>query len=79
MSSLPRTHQIHTWELKSEGWRKRVAFRDYLSTHRDAFDQCVALKQELVARLGNDRIAYSNAKDDFVKRILQLAEDKGTS
>ncbi len=75
-SGLPRTHQIHMWEMKSDGWRRHVMFRDYLEANRDAFDQYVALKQDLSVRHGNDRVAYANAKDEFVKRILAMSQER---
>jgi GrpB-like predicted nucleotidyltransferase (UPF0157 family) len=68
----PRTHQIHMYYNKGNRFLKEhLAFRDYLRTNdidRIRYEQ---LKIKLATIYCNDRIAYAEAKSDFVKEILQ--------
>ena len=66
-----RTHHIHVAERPSVMW-SRLAFRDYLRENPHERDNYAALKKRLVIKHGSDREAYTDAKDAFVARIMQL-------
>jgi GrpB-like predicted nucleotidyltransferase (UPF0157 family) len=67
----PRTHQIHMFHKGNHYIRKHLAFRDYLRINEDDRKRYEQLKVRLANTHSNDRIAYSDAKTDFVKEILQ--------
>jgi GrpB-like predicted nucleotidyltransferase (UPF0157 family) len=68
-----RTHHLHLVPLGSPLWTERLAFRDYLRTHRDVAKEYAALKYRLADAHRYDREAYTNAKTPFVQRITRLA------
>ena len=52
---------------------KMVGFRDYLRMHAEAALEYARLKQELASRYRNDRVAYTDSKEDFINRIVGAA------
>jgi GrpB-like predicted nucleotidyltransferase (UPF0157 family) len=70
-----RTHYLSLTESTSKFYREKLLFRDYVSSHRDAFDEYRRLKEELALRYPNDRESYTAGKRDFVERILGLASN----
>lgn len=68
-----RTHHIHMVLKGSNQWINQVHFRDHLREHPDARQQYEKLKRELAEQYHNDRIAYTDAKQDFVFAILRQA------
>jgi DNA-3-methyladenine glycosylase I len=71
----PRTHHVHVTSAGSPRERTQLLFVDYLRAHDERRDAYAALKAELVARVGDDRLAYTAAKTDFVEATLKLAEE----
>lgn len=67
-----RTHHIHMLEPGSPEW-ERLLFRDYLIAHREVAAEYQALKYRIASEHPDDRIAYANAKTEFVTRITALA------
>ncbi|SRR5712691_11076806 len=67
------SHHLYVCSLDSKEFRRHIAFRDYLRKHPNKARQYSELKRSLAARHGNDRGAYTEAKTDFVNRILRLA------
>jgi GrpB-like predicted nucleotidyltransferase (UPF0157 family) len=57
---------------------RHIAFRDYLRTHPDDVAAYARLKRQLAAEHSTDRDAYTRAKSEFVKFILQRANCGGT-
>lgn len=55
------------------GDNDEIYFRDYLISHSDLAKEYETLKLTLIAQYGKDRDAYTAAKTDFVKRIIELA------
>lgn len=47
--------------------------RDYLNTHEKEAQEYSALKECLAKKYPEDRIAYTNGKNEFIERILQMA------
>jgi GrpB-like predicted nucleotidyltransferase (UPF0157 family) len=69
-----RTHHIHMVESDFEHWN-RLLFRDYLIEHPRAAKEYEALKLRLAGDYANDRVAYTNAKTDYVARVTQVAKE----
>ena len=69
-SALRRTHHIHMVEPGSPFW-ERLRFRDYLRTHAGDRDAYAALKRDLAVRFADDREAYTDAKTEFIKAIME--------
>lgn len=67
-----RTHHIHMVEAQFAHW-ERLLFRDYLIEYPDIAEQYGELKKKLSMKYGDDRIAYTKAKTEFVKRIMKKA------
>jgi GrpB-like predicted nucleotidyltransferase (UPF0157 family) len=70
-----RTHHLSLAESRSKFYTEKVLFRDYLSSHRQAFDEYVELKQELAQRHPKDRNSYTEGKRGFVEQIIRLAKE----
>jgi len=72
------THHLHMVEPDTEFYKVQLAFRDYLRSHPDARDRYAALKYKLAEQYRNDRMAYTDAKTEFIKGILSKCDLKGT-
>ena len=70
---MPRTHQVHLVELKSEFWARHFLFRDYLRNHPEASRAYEKLKRDLAAEFKHDRNGYTDAKTAFIKSVEALA------
>jgi GrpB-like predicted nucleotidyltransferase (UPF0157 family) len=68
-----RTHHIHMIEAHFDLW-DRLLFRDYLIEHPDVAREYGDLKMRLSREHPNDRVAYTRAKSDFVKRVTETAK-----
>jgi GrpB-like predicted nucleotidyltransferase (UPF0157 family) len=66
-------HHLYVCALDSEELRRHRLFRDYLLTHPDEARAYGALKKAAALRLGEDRVAYTEAKTRFVEAVLQRA------
>jgi GrpB-like predicted nucleotidyltransferase (UPF0157 family)/RimJ/RimL family protein N-acetyltransferase len=70
-----RTHHVHIVEPTSKHWFGKIAFRDYLIDHPDVAKEYEKLKIELAQQHTFDREEYTNAKADFVDKVLRLAKE----
>jgi GrpB-like predicted nucleotidyltransferase (UPF0157 family) len=68
-----RTHHIHMVESHFEHW-DRLFFRDYLIGHPGVAREYEDLKTKLAAANPSDRIAYTQAKGEFIARITETAK-----
>ena len=73
-----RTHHLSLTEARSEFYTEKVLFRDYLGSHREAFDGYLELKQKLAQRYPTDRCSYTEGKRRFVERVIRLAKGEST-
>lgn len=67
-----RTHHLHMVESWFEHW-DRLLFRDYLIEHPDIAREYGSLKTKLSGMHHNDRIAYTQAKGEFISRVTAEA------
>jgi GrpB-like predicted nucleotidyltransferase (UPF0157 family) len=68
-----RTHHIHMVESDFEHWN-RLLFRDYLIEHPSVAMEYGNLKKRLSGTHRNDRVAYTQGKNDFVGRVTESAK-----
>lgn len=67
------SHHVYVVVEGNDSHRAHVAFRDYLRAHDDVAAEYGALKRGLAAKHGDDRLGYTEAKTEFVTRVLGLA------
>lgn len=68
-----RTHHIHMVEAEFEHW-DRLLFRDYLIEHPHIAKEYSELKEKLSKVYTKDRVAYSEAKTDFITFCTERAK-----
>jgi GrpB-like predicted nucleotidyltransferase (UPF0157 family) len=68
-----RTHHIHMVEAHFEHW-DRLLFRDYLREHPAVAREYAELKMRLSGEHHHDRVAYTHAKGEFIRRVTELAK-----
>jgi GrpB-like predicted nucleotidyltransferase (UPF0157 family) len=68
-----RTHHLHLLEPSHPEWEARLAFRDHLRASPEAAAEYARLKRELAQRHRDDREAYTEAKCDFVRSVVERA------
>ncbi|MDP9373984.1 MAG: GrpB family protein [Chloroflexota bacterium] len=66
-------HHLYVCTPDSAEYRRHVLFRDYLRAHPGEARAYGELKRAAARRFGDDRDAYTKAKDAFVAAILQRA------
>jgi GrpB-like predicted nucleotidyltransferase (UPF0157 family)/GNAT superfamily N-acetyltransferase len=67
-----RTHHLHMVEAHFEHW-ERLLFRDYLIEHPDTARRYGQLKETLSKRHEHDRVAYTEAKSEFIRAVTDEA------
>ena len=70
-----RTHHLHLVPTGSPRFRAELAFRDHLRGHPDVAERYAVLKRRLATRFEHDREAYTRSKEDFIRDVLDRAED----
>lgn len=65
-----RTHHLHLVPYKSDLWQERVKFRDALIADEKLTLEYSKLKQNLALKHKHDREQYTEAKTDFIRRVL---------
>ncbi|MBV8802057.1 MAG: GNAT family N-acetyltransferase [Gammaproteobacteria bacterium] len=69
-----RTHHVHIVEPTSKHWSGKINFRDYLIAHPEMAKEYQQLKIKLAEQHTYDREEYTNAKGEFVNKILSLVQ-----
>jgi len=69
------THYIHVVIWGQEHWNNYINMRDYLNANNEKALEYSALKNNLAKKYSNDRVAYTNGKNDLIKKILQNAAE----
>ena len=67
-----RTHHIHMVEADFPQW-EGLLFRDYLIEHPEVAREYCELKVRLADRYRQDRVAYTEAKTDFIRAVMERA------
>ena len=70
-SDFERTHHLHLVPLGSPLWRDRLAFRDCLRADAAIRRMYTELKRTLASRYRDDREAYTEAKTEFIRCVLE--------
>ena len=70
-----RTHHIHMVESHFPHWES-LRFRDHLIAHPEVAQEYEALKRRLAVEHAHDRVAYTQAKSDFIDRITAQTHEK---
>ena len=70
-SDHERTHHLHLVPLDSTLWRDRLAFRDSLRADAAIRRSYAELKLALASTHRDDREAYTEAKTDFIRAVLE--------
>ncbi len=65
-----RLAHAHVVEFDGAQWRDYLRFRDLLRTSPTACAQYEAVKQQLAAQVGDDRVAYTDGKTAIVTQLL---------
>ena len=68
-----RTHHLHLVPTGSSRFQAELAFRDYLRTHHGVAKKYAILKRQLASQFRHDREAYTEAKADFIRDVLDRA------
>ncbi|MBU1178210.1 GrpB family protein [Patescibacteria group bacterium] len=70
-----RTHHLSIVLAGSEsGWQDSILFRDYLRKNKLAREEYTALKEKLAEQFAEDRAAYTEAKKEFITKIIKLSK-----
>ncbi len=67
--SPPACH-LHCYPDGHREWNRHLAFRDWLRSHPGGARAYAKLKRELALRFAGDRMAYTEAKSDFIEAAL---------
>jgi GrpB-like predicted nucleotidyltransferase (UPF0157 family) len=69
-----RTHHLHLAPATGRRYADELAFRDRLRSDPETAAAYSALKRELAARHSEDREAYTEAKTEFIRGVLDEAQ-----
>lgn len=70
-----RTHNLHLYEPGDPDCRDQIAFREALRADPTLRDRYAALKNDLVAQLGDaGRGQYADGKTDFVQSVIRQTQ-----
>jgi GrpB-like predicted nucleotidyltransferase (UPF0157 family) len=65
-----RFAHLHLVPINSERWDQHIAFREILKKDEHLRNEYQDLKNRLAKELGNDREAYTEAKAQFIVKVL---------
>lgn len=65
-----RSHHIHVVLYGSDEWNNYINFRDYLNSNIEAAREYEAVKLRLAEQYPDDRIAYTDGKQEVIDRLL---------
>lgn len=71
----PRNVHVHVCEAGSEWERRHILFRDYLRSSQEARQEYLLAKVSAAARWRDDRIAYTEAKGETIRRLAAAADE----
>ena len=65
-----RSHHIHVVLYDSDEWNNYINFRDYLNSNIEAAREYESVKLRLAEKYPDDRIAYTDGKQEVIDRLL---------
>lgn len=65
-----RTHNLSVCETNSPFWVSRLRFRDRLRSDQELARSYAELKQALAAQFPDDRLGYTNSKEQFIAAAI---------
>ena len=68
-----RSHHIHVVLYDSDEWNTYINFRDYLNSNIEAARKYEAVKLRLAEQYPDDRIAYTDGKQEVINKLLEEA------
>ena len=68
-----RSNHIHVVLFGSDEWNNYINFRDYLNSNTEAAREYEAVKLRLAEQYLDDRIAYTDGKQEVIDRLLEEA------
>jgi GrpB-like predicted nucleotidyltransferase (UPF0157 family) len=68
--SAPAVH-LHGYQVGDPDYHRHLDFRDWLRAHPDGAAAYARLKKDLANRFKSDRLAYTEAKSDFIEAALR--------
>ena len=68
-----RSHHIHAVLYGSDEWNNYINFRDYLNSNMEAAREYEAVKLRLAEQYSDDRIAYTDGKQEVINKLLAEA------
>ena len=71
-----RTHQLHVYEASHPAAAAHLLFRDYLRIRQEEAQRYEALKRELALHFRTDRLAYNDAKTDYIVGVVAKAREQ---
>jgi GrpB-like predicted nucleotidyltransferase (UPF0157 family) len=74
-AGLPRDVHVHVCDAGSEWERRHLLFVAFLRTDATAREGYVKAKLEAADRWADDRVAYTEAKDEVIGQIMARAEE----
>lgn len=75
----PREIHVHVCSSGSAWERQHLLFRDYLRSDADARRTYLRAKEAAAARWSDDRLAYTEAKGDTIRRLMTEAGEWATA
>lgn len=72
-----RTHYLKITELNSDFWMENILFRNYLINNSQYREEYQKLKENLLETHMGNREPYTKGKEEFVRKVLELAGYKG--
>ena len=66
-----RTHHLHLVTIDDPQWANYLRFRDSLRADVALRSEYASLKRKLRERFAGDRQGYTEAKDAFIRRVLE--------
>lgn len=66
-----RTHNIHVDIFEGRSWHNHIDFRDFMNNNPEYVKLYSELKKNLAIKYKDDRIKYTEAKDDFIQGVLK--------
>jgi GrpB-like predicted nucleotidyltransferase (UPF0157 family) len=68
---VPRAYHVHVVKLNGQVYREHILFRDILASDPSVRAEYERLKMNLASRFRDDRVAYTDAKNEFIQRSIE--------